>query len=115
MAKYRITFLPLNKTIEVDPADFPLGRAGKSGSLLDIALANDIPIPHACGGVGACCTCHVVVEAGWGNLEGLREAENDQVDQAPGTSLESRLACQAVVQGDVTVTIPDWNRNLVAE
>ena len=34
---------------------------------------------------------------------------------APGLTLHSRLACQAVVKGDVTVEIPSWNRNYVSE
>ena len=29
--------------------------------------------------------------------------------------LESRLGCQAVVMGDVTVEIPAWNRNYISE
>ena len=39
--------------------------------------------------------------------------ELDVIEQAPGNTPESRLACQAVVRDDVTVTIPEWNRNLV--
>jgi 2Fe-2S ferredoxin len=37
------------------------------------------------------------------------------VELAPGCTLNSRLACQAVVAGDVTVEAPAWNRNLVRE
>jgi len=29
--------------------------------------------------------------------------------------LRSRLGCQAVVKGDMTVNIPEWNRNHVSE
>jgi hypothetical protein len=42
MATHKVTFLPLNKTVEVDDAKYPLADHGKPGSLLDIALANDI-------------------------------------------------------------------------
>ena len=38
MAVHRVTFLPLNKTVEVDDTKYPLADHGKPGSLLDIAL-----------------------------------------------------------------------------
>jgi 2Fe-2S ferredoxin len=34
---------------------------------------------------------------------------------AADLKLNSRLGCQAVVKGDVTVEIPAWNRNYVSE
>ena len=112
---YRVTFQPAGVTVEVDPTKYPYGRTGLPGSVLDIALAHDIPIEHACGGTGVCATCHVIVEAGAENLSPASDDEMDSVDQAPGATLNSRLACQAVVNGDVTVTIPHWNRNAVSE
>lgn len=115
MPTYRVTFEPVGKTVEVNPAEYPYGDHGLAGSLLDIALANDVPIEHACGGVGVCATCHVIVSAGGENLSPPTEEELDHVELAPGYAPESRLACQAVVQGDVTVTIPAWNRNAVSE
>jgi 2Fe-2S ferredoxin len=41
----------------------------------------------------------------------------DQLDEAPATTLQSRLACQTVPNGtmDVVVEIPEWNKNLVKE
>ncbi len=111
----KITFLPVNVTVDFDPAKPPPSRHGKPGSLLDIALANNVKIEHACGGAGVCGTCHVIVSSGAENLSPADDDEMDVVDQAPGATLESRLACQAVVKGDVTVTIPAWNRNAVSE
>jgi ferredoxin, 2Fe-2S len=115
MAKYRITYQPAGKTVEVDSDHMPPNRHGKPGSLLDIALANDLHIEHACGGAGVCGTCHVIVTAGAENLSEAQDDEMDVVDQVPSATLESRLACQAVVKGDVTVTVPNWNRNAVSE
>jgi ferredoxin, 2Fe-2S len=115
MPKYTVTFQPLDKTVTVDPDDYPYGTHGSAGSVLDIALANDIQIECACGGVGVCCTCHVIVEEGMDNLSPAEDEEYDSVDQAPGNTLNSRLACKAVVKGDVTVSIPHWNRNAVSE
>jgi 2Fe-2S ferredoxin len=51
--KYRLTFLPMNKTIEVDPAKIPYDRTGLPGSILDIGLTHGIDIDHSCGGVCA--------------------------------------------------------------
>ena len=115
MAGYLVTFEPVGMTVEVDPSRYPYGPHGQPGSLLDIALANDIHIEHACGGAGACGTCHVIVEEGMDNLSEPSEEELDRVEEAPGNTPNSRLACTAVVCGDVTVRIPGWNRNIVGE
>jgi ferredoxin, 2Fe-2S len=115
--KYSITFLPLDETIEVDPAALPYSRDGLPGSILEIALGHDIAIDHACGGVCACSTCHVIVKQGLGSIPEATDDEEDQLDNAPGLTPQSRLACQAVPDGsmDIVVEIPDWNRNLVKE
>lgn len=115
MPTHRVTFQPMNKTVRVDADAFPLGDHGRPGSILDIALANGIQIEHACGGIGACGTCHVVVETGMENLSEASDEELDQVELAPGNTPTSRLACLAVVRGDVTVRIPGWNRNAAGE
>ena len=115
MPTYRVTFEPLSKTVEADPAKYPYGDHGAPGSLLDIALASGVNVEHACGGVGACATCHVIVTSGAENLSPASDEELDLVELAPGGTPNSRLACLAVVQGDVTVTIPAWNRNAVSE
>ncbi len=117
--KYKITFLPMNVTIEVDPAKIPYEDHGLPGSILEIAMGNGIDIDHACGGVCACSTCHVVFKT----LEGFKscndsiEAEEDMLENAPGLKPTSRLACQAVPNGtcDIVVEVPNWNRNLVKE
>jgi 2Fe-2S ferredoxin len=115
MARHKVTFEPVGVTVEADPDLCPYGRTGRPGSLLDIALAHGVSIEHACGGVGVCGTCHVVVTHGQESLSEPGDDELDSVDQVPGSTLASRLACQAVVCGDVTVRVPDWNRNAVAE
>jgi 2Fe-2S ferredoxin len=45
----------------------------------------------------------------------MDDDELDRVEQAADYQLRSRLGCQAVVTGDVTVHIPEWNRNYVSE
>ena len=119
--KYKITFFtpetPDGKVIEVDPKDVPYGRTGLPGSILDIALSADIPLDHACGGVCACSTCHVIVRQGLRSCNESTEDEEDMLDLAPGLTPNSRLGCQTVPDGtmDIVVEIPDWNRNLAKE
>ena len=115
--KYQMTFLPMNQTIEVDPAKFPYEHNGLPGSILDIALGNGIDIDHACGGVCACSTCHVYVKEGLKSINAALVEEEDQLENAPGLKANSRLACQCVPDGScpVVVEIPSWNRNLVQE
>ncbi|RMH03549.1 MAG: ferredoxin [Planctomycetota bacterium] len=114
---YKVRFEPMGIEVEVDPDALPEEWDGLPGSLLQIALAAGVRIDHACGGVCACSTCHVVVRAGESALPPATEAEEDMLDNAPGLTLHSRLACQAVPDGsaDLVVEVPGWNRNLVKE
>lgn len=115
--KYKITFLPANVTFEVDPAKERYGHNGLELSVLDISEAAGVDIDHSCGGVCACSTCHVYVRQGLETCNEATDDELDQLDNAPGLVLESRLSCQCVPSGeeDVVVEIPAWNRNLVRE
>ena len=115
--KYKITFLPANRTVEVDPAAIPYGDHGLAGSILDVAMAHGIDLDHACGGVCACATCHVIVREGLATCGESTDDEEDQLDEATGLTPESRLACQCVPRGesDLVVEIPEWNRNLSRE
>jgi ferredoxin, 2Fe-2S len=106
MAVHRVTFVPLNKTVEIDDAKYPLADHGKPGSLLDIALAHEIHLEHNCGGSCACTTCHVIVREGADNLSEMEGDEEDRLDMAEGLTIRSRLGCQAIVRGDVVVEIP---------
>ncbi len=114
---YKITFLPMKKVLEVRPDMVPFGRTGLPGSVLDIAMAHHFDIDHACGGVCACSTCHVIVSKGLEHCNEATDDEQDMLDDARGLTTESRLACQCVPngKGDIEITIPDWNRNLVKE
>ncbi len=117
--KYKVTFLHDGKetVFEVDPKRLPYGRSGLSGSLLDIAYGADVPLDHACGGVCACSTCHVIVRQGLETCNEATDDELDMLDEARGLTTESRLGCQCVPNGarDVIVEVPSWNRNLIKE
>ncbi len=116
---YKLTILAEGEkhVIEVDPAKLPYSSEGFAGSILEIALGNDVEIDHACGGVCACSTCHVHVVEGLESCPPATEDEEDQLDYAADLRGESRLSCQCVPDGsrDVVVQVPNWNRNLVSE
>lgn len=107
-----ITFLPQEKIC-------PTGKvvAVQTGTtILEAALANGIELEHACGGVCACTTCHVIVPAGFFSLDTATEEEEDMLDRAWGLTAESRLACQATMgNDDLVVEIPKYTVNLASE
>ncbi len=104
-SSFKVTFLPAGRTVDV-----PRGH-----SVLDAALGGGIALDHACGGVCACSTCHVIVKEGFAALPPASDREEDMLDNAPFLQRTSRLACQVEVQCDLVVEIPPMNRNLVSE
>lgn len=70
----KVTFLPIAKTVEVSSND----------TVLQAALKGDVDLDHACGGVCACSTCHVIVKQGFDKLLPASEDEEDQLDEAVG-------------------------------
>ncbi len=116
---FSVTFRMPDETLEVqvDPSKIPYGPTGQPGSLLDIAMGAGLDVEHACGGVCACSTCHVIVKEGLDTCSEATDDELDQLDEAPAITLQSRLACQCVPDGstNLVVEIPEWNKNLVKE
>ena len=106
-----------NLSVKVYPSKIPYGHTGQPGSILDIALGADFDVEHACGGVCACSTCHVIVKEGMATCNEATDDELDQLDEAPAITLQSRLACQCVPDGtqDLVIEVPEWNKNLVKE
>lgn len=110
--KVKIKFLPHAELcpngVEVD------GEVGKS--VLEVALDNNINIEHACEMSCACTTCHVIIRKGFGSLNEASEIEEDLLDKAWGLESQSRLGCQAIIDGeDLTVEIPKYTINQVSE
>ncbi len=92
----KITFTNTNQTVDVETGT----------TILDAAKAHHVPLDSACGGICACSTCHVYIRKGMENLSEMQEDEEDRLDTAEGVTLQSRLACQSRVDGDVVVEVP---------
>ena len=101
----------------VDPREIPYERSGLPGSILDICEGHDIPLEHTCGGVLACSTCHVIVREGLDTCNEASDEELDELEEARGATIKSRLGCHCVPNGtkSVVIEIPAWNRNAVKE
>ncbi len=92
----KVTFLPINKTVHAE-----LGE-----SILEVAINNDIPLQHACGGFCSCTTCHIQVRAGSEQLSKMEEMEHERIQEtAEKVTPLSRLGCQTRVNGDCSVEI----------
>lgn len=108
----KITVLPHQ---EYAPAGLRFDSESET-SICDALLEHGVEIEHACGKVGACTTCHVVVKQGFESLNPPGEDEEDMLDRAWGLQPTSRLSCQAKVgNADLVVEIPQYSINLAKE
>jgi len=87
---HRVLFLPHHQEIQV--------RDGES--LIRAAMEAGVHINASCGGEGVCGKCRVIIEEG--GVEGGFSEKLSEEDRQKGY----RLACRAVVRGDVTVRVP---------
>ena len=84
--------------------------------LCDELMAAGVEIEHACDGVCACSTCHVIIREGFFALPIAAEDEEDQLDEAWGVTPNSRLACQVKVgQTPLVVELPRYSLNHARE
>jgi ferredoxin, 2Fe-2S len=97
---FKVVFLPMH--VEA------MAREGES--VLDVAENCGVDLPHNCGGVCACSTCHVIIKSGLNHLSPKSEDEEDRLDMAENLTLDSRLGCQAKIFGDITVELPECTR-----
>ena|SRR5579872_5064067 len=85
--------------------------SASAGSTLMEQL-RDLPdgVAAICGGMCACATCHVYVDAAWmAKLPALGADENDMLADAGNRRPDSRLACQIVLDealSGLRVTLP---------
>lgn len=88
----------------------PLGieaPARENETVLDVARRAGVPLGNSCGGVGVCSRCKVRVVAGAEHLSAATSIEV-RFGTARGFAADERMACQAVVTGDCTVTTTYW-------
>ena len=91
-----ITILPSGTEIEVETGTTILGAA----------IQNELCWPHTCGGKAQCTTCAYIIVKGAENLSPISRLEQHQLVARKGrfgTNPRMRLACQTIVNGDVTV------------
>lgn len=99
-------YAPAGSEIDVAPG----------ATICDALLDNGVDIEHACGKVGACTTCHVIVQSGFASLNEVDDNEEDMLDRAWGLQPHSRLSCQAIVADEnLVVEIPRYTVNLAKE
>ncbi|HEY47703.1 MAG: hypothetical protein AMJ88_05990 [Anaerolineae bacterium SM23_ 63] len=94
MAVHKVTFLPAEVSVEVP-----------TGTLISEAIQGaNLDVTQPCGGQGRCGRCAVILEG-----TGARRRSTIRLtaeDMAAGYA----LACQTVIEGDVTITIPEQER-----
>jgi uncharacterized 2Fe-2S/4Fe-4S cluster protein (DUF4445 family) len=90
MTTHTIRFLPYETTIQVQDGD----------TVIRAALEAGVHVNASCGGEGVCGKCRVLIEDG--TVEGGISEKLSEEDLEKGY----RLACQAVVKGDLVVRIP---------
>lgn len=93
----KVTIIPSGIQIEVEPGT----------TLLKAAIQNELCWPHTCGGKAQCTTCAYLIVKGAENLSPISRLEQHQLIARKGRMVGSnprmRLACQTIVNGDVTV------------
>lgn len=93
MEKFKVTFLPDNKTVSVE----------KDTTILQAAIAAQIYIKSTCGGDGICGKCKVMVK-------GRVTSQPNGVITPEERKNNVYLACLTRVHGDLEVRIPDSSR-----
>ncbi|HIK41877.1 2Fe-2S iron-sulfur cluster-binding protein [Thermoleptolyngbya sp. M55_K2018_002] len=78
-----------------------------NGNLLSVLINKDLDVLRECGGRGMCATCHVYVTEGMNQLSPINRREQRTLEVITTCRPNSRLACQARVQGNgVIVELP---------
>lgn len=94
----KITIFPLRQVIEAQPGE----------TIMEAAQANGLYWPTTCGGEGTCTSCACNIDDGADDLEPMGRGEMKTLASEFGSGIiryhRVRLACQARVWADVTVT-----------
>lgn len=91
-----VTFQPEGKKVKVRPNTHVLEAARRAG----------VTIPTRCGGKMGCLMCKVHIEdEEQNNCLPPKEAERRKLGSLVGQG--TRLSCQTVIRGNLTVTVPE--------
>jgi 2Fe-2S ferredoxin len=94
----KITLIPLDVVID----------ANEGETIMEAAWNEGLYWPTTCGGQGICTSCACTVEEGRENLDEMGRSETrtitNELGPATARSGKTRLACQARIYGDVTVS-----------
>ena len=90
MTTHTVKFLPYDLSLEVEDGS----------TLIRAAMEAGVHVNASCGGEGVCGKCRVIIEEG--TVEAGISEKLSEDDQRKGY----RLACQALVKGDLAVRIP---------
>jgi ferredoxin, 2Fe-2S len=86
------------------PARPPL-TAGDTETLFEALRRNDVPIASSCNGDGVCGRCRLRILEGAALLDPPGDLERRH---AGAMAPDERLACQALVRGDIVVSATYW-------
>lgn len=92
----KVTFEPFGLVSEV----------ARGSTLLEAASAVGLEIESVCGGKGTCAKCKIIVLGGLSRVNGLELKGLTEAELQAGY----RLACQARVEADVEVAVPEESR-----
>ena len=88
----------------------PLGKdtaVMTNATILSGLLSEKIDVSQGCGGRGLCATCHVFVRSGMESLSPLSSREKRTLGVVTSCNTMSRLACQALIQGEnIVIELP---------
>lgn len=70
--------------------------------VMEIIRDYGLPIKAECGGCCACATCHVYVDEDWADrIPGMRDEEEEMLDEAFEVQDNSRLSCQIIMSEEL--------------
>lgn len=90
--------------VSFNDQSIPAIEVATGSKLLDALLERKVNAKMLCGRRGLCATCHVYAD---GDISAQNEKEKLATLLLTGAAPNSRLSCQATVQGDVTVKMPE--------
>lgn len=96
MGDMKVKFIPMDKEFEITPEQ----------SVLEVALANQIPIRTLCKGVPACSECRVRITEGENLVLPPNKAELNLIGSGYFVD-QRRLSCQLHCFGNVTIDVSE--------